>query len=311
MGIQSLNKRDIASLGRPQNQLDVYRTIDLIRENSSASLNLDLIYGAETQTLDSWIETVAEISRIRPDEIYLYPLYIRPNTGLANINKSPSDQRLAMYRAARDRLDEAGYQQVSMRMFNQSGKASSTNPEYSCQSDGMIGLGCGARSYTSTLHYGSSYAVKQPSILRLIHDFIYQTDEDFGRAVHGIALNEDEQRRRYLILSLLLVEGLDCREYQATFGAPPQEHFSELLELCERGFATRTEGLSETGFDPLRRGQKLNQNDSPPKGQTPFRTGPQSRICLTASGLELSDTIGPWLYSDAVRDRMAEVSWTD
>ena len=28
-----------------------------------------------------------------------------------------------------------------------------------------------------------------------------------------------------------------------------------------------------TGSDPLRRGQKLNENDSPPKGQTLFRTG--------------------------------------
>ncbi len=36
-----------------------------------------------------------------------------------------------------------------------------------------------------------------------------------------------------------------------------------------------TQSLSEKGSDPLRRGQKLNENDPPPKGQTPFRTGSQ------------------------------------
>jgi len=36
-----------------------------------------------------------------------------------------------------------------------------------------------------------------------------------------------------------------------------------------------TQSLSEKGSDPLRRGQKPNQIDSPPKGQTPFRIGSQ------------------------------------
>jgi hypothetical protein len=34
--------------------------------------------------------------------------------------------------------------------------------------------------------------------------------------------------------------------------------------------------LSEKGSDPLRRGKKTNEIDSPPKGQTPFRIGSKS-----------------------------------
>ncbi len=34
-----------------------------------------------------------------------------------------------------------------------------------------------------------------------------------------------------------------------------------------------SQSLSEKGADPLPRGQKLDENDSPPKGQTPFRIG--------------------------------------
>ncbi len=37
--------------------------------------------------------------------------------------------------------------------------------------------------------------------------------------------------------------------------------------------STLVNSLSEKGSDPLRRDQKLDANDAPPKGQTPFRTG--------------------------------------
>ncbi len=45
---------------------------------------------------------------------------------------------------------------------------------------------------------------------------------------------------------------------------------------CGDKIVDETESLSEKGSDPLRRGQKLNENDSPPKGQTPFRAGSRS-----------------------------------
>jgi hypothetical protein len=34
-------------------------------------------------------------------------------------------------------------------------------------------------------------------------------------------------------------------------------------------------------------------------------------IRLSAEGLAWSDTIGPWLYSNSVQERMAEYPWSD
>lgn len=277
MGVQSLNARDVSSLGRPQKQDQVVSAIDLVREASFETLNLDLIYGAEQQTLVSWMESVAETVRIRPEEVYLYPLYVRPLTGLAKIKRPASDKRPELYRTARDLLLDSGYEQVSMRMFQVPRNSTKSAQDYSCQRDGMIGLGCGARSYTSELHYGSSYAVKQTSILRLIHDYISQTTPQMQLANHGNELNSEEQKRRHLILSLLLVEGLDCHGYTERFANEPIEDFPELQELCEMGMATLS----------------------------------SDRFKLTEKGIEWSDTIGPWLYSDEVRSRMGEFPWTD
>ena len=41
------------------------------------------------------------------------------------------------------------------------------------------------------------------------------------------------------------------------------------------------QSLSEKGSDPVRRGQKLNENDSPPKGQTPFPAGSRMQLPST------------------------------
>src|SRR5205085_12428903 len=88
-----------------------------------------------------------------PEELYLYPLYIRPQTGLGRRNGDGVEHRTDLYRLGRDLLLSQGYRQASLRCFRKPSTALPTN--YGCQRDGMIGLGCGARSYTRELHYGS------------------------------------------------------------------------------------------------------------------------------------------------------------
>ncbi len=58
---------------------------------------------------------------------------------------------------------------------------------------------------------------------------------------------------------------------------------------------TDPESQSEEGADPLRRGPKPSEMDSPPKGQTPFRTGSQHGVPVRfqqVPGAELSLIVG-------------------
>ncbi|MBD4029592.1 coproporphyrinogen III oxidase family protein, partial [Xanthomonas citri pv. citri] len=77
------------------------------------------------------------------------------------LHPEPLDERLVLYRAGRDHLLAAGYTQVSMRMFRAPHARDGDAPVYCCQSDGMVGIGCGARSYTAGLHYSSEYGVSR------------------------------------------------------------------------------------------------------------------------------------------------------
>ncbi len=273
MGVESFDNQTAHRMGRPQNRSNVEDAIRMLKDVDFPVLNLDLIYGTEGQSTAEWLQDVSTAIRYAPQEIYLYPLYVRPLTGLAGRQQSWDDQRLNAYRAARDLLLDSEYEQVSMRMFRRRGLSDSpSEPTYRCQTDGMIGLGCGARSYSASLHYSTEYAVGRAGVRSILADYINRPAESFQSARHGYHLPPDDQHRRFVILSLLQVDGLSRQEYQAQFQADVFEHLPELQGLI-------TSGLAEIDAD---------------------------RVTLTPAGLERSDAIGPWLNSVAVRDRMSE-----
>jgi oxygen-independent coproporphyrinogen III oxidase len=271
IGVQSFIESEVHSVGRNQNNPQVFQAFETIRNAGIPILNIDLIYGLAFQTPASWLQSLQTALEWQPEELFLYPLYVRPLTGLGNTKRSWDDQRLELYRLGRDFLMANGYEQVSMRMFcrNRSSQ-NSTSINYDCQNDGMVGLGCGARSYTQSLHYSSEYAVGQTGVREILHDFVQRPDHSFDLASHGFALDILEQQRRFVIQSLLQVSGLDFGFYRSRFGSDVFIDLPQLLELVTHDLATQHE-------DSLK---------------------------LTAAGFERSDAIGPWLYSSHAQHLM-------
>ena len=213
LGVQSLDDVEARAAVRPQKRADVEAALEAVRDTTIPTLNIDLIYGIEGQTESSWLASLYAALLWKPEELYLYPLYVRPLTGLAKLaaghDAEWDAQRLALYRAGRDYLLASGYEQVSMRMFRRLGAPDSSADDYMCQSDGMVGLGCGARSYTSKLHYSFDYAVSTGEVRGIIDDFVARGESDFAFAEVGFEMDADEQRRRRLVMSLLQADGLD------------------------------------------------------------------------------------------------------
>lgn len=272
LGIQAFDEKGAQRLGRPQRRADVERALALARDCGIPTLNLDLIYGGEGETAERLADNVREALAWRPEEVYLYPLYVRPLTGLGGRDGDWDDQRLAAYRAGREVLLEASYEQVSMRMFRLPQGANDAGPVYCCQNDGMVGLGCGARSYTRGLHYSTEYAVGRPGVASILGDYLRRPAESFAAARHGFRLSRDEQQRRFAILSLLQAEGIDRRAFAERFDVDVLEALPQLAELPAIGWGFISEEC----------------------------------VRLTPEGLAWSDAIGPWLYSPQVQALMAE-----
>ena len=321
IGVQSFVEAEARAAVRPQKLQEVTAALEAIRSAGVPALNIDLIYGIDGQTRDSWQHSLDQALRWRPEELFLYPLYVRPLTGLgrrapagsvasalsavdlgpsarsgsAAVSGSPAvsgssaasgspadpgssavsgdsawdEQRLELYRHAVRVLTDAGYVQQSMRQFRRADVPVEDGPDYSCQDDGMVGLGVGARSYTSDLHYSFDYAVSAAEVRAVIDDYVSRPAEDFRHAEFGYRLDEGEQRRRWLLKSVLRADGVDAAAYEARFGTSHTGDFPQLDELVRRGWLT------------------------------------EDRRKLTAEGLAHSDAIGPWLVSGPVRAAMA------
>lgn len=269
MGVQSLVPAEVRAAQRPQQPAEVIAAVEAIRAAKIPILNLDLIYGLPGQTPESWIASLRGVLEWEPEELFLYPLYVRPLTGMAMRQVEPGDQRLELYRIGRSLLQDAGYEAHSMRLFRKR-DLDATPATYRCQEDGMVGLGVGARSYTRSLHHASRYAVGTQGVRSIIES--YSADPHPERITWGIRLDEEEQRRRWLILSLLCRPGASIVEYRARFGADLLADYPQLQLLLDGGLA-------------LHRDQ---------------------RLILTDQGMERSDAIGPWLISPQVRARMGE-----
>ncbi|MGI5182046.1 STM4012 family radical SAM protein [Dactylosporangium sp. CA-152071] len=275
IGVQSFLDAEAHAAGRPQRRAEVDRALDTIRAAGPAELNIDLIYGIPGQTAATWTASLRTALTWRPEELYLYPLYVRPMTGLGRRAPGTPDpewdaQRLGLYRHAVDLLADAGYEQQSMRAFRRRDAApigDSAGPGYCCQDDGMVGLGCGARSYTTGLHYSFDYAVSVRQVRGILDDYLARPAEDFDVAEVGFVLDGTEQRRRWLLKSLLRAPGVEPAAYRARFGTGVDDDFPALGLLRDSGH-----------LDGHR---------------------------LTAEGLAHSDAIGPWLISAGVRAAMA------
>lgn len=267
IGIQSWIEEEAKQLGRPQSLDIASQAVERLMASRIPEVNIDLIYGIKGQTARTWQYALEKTLDYAPTEIFLYPLYTRPLTGLAKLNGSPNiDNRLPLYRQGRDYLLMNGYRQISMRCFRRV-DAPIIESDYDSTINGMVGIGAGARSYTSKLHYSGHYAVSRKAIKGIIEE--YSNQQDFTSVHYGIRLNEEEEIRRFLIKSLIDGGQLSEHQFEGKFN-------QSVLDM-------------EVMQDFFNKGFLVQEGDW---------------IKLSKRGLELEDWIGPQLFSSQVNDRM-------
>lgn len=278
LGVQAFDEAETCALGRPQRRPIVDAALRAIKTAKFATVNIDLIYGAATQTMAMWLQTVETALSWEPEEICLYPLYVRPLTGLgrqSETRQANADQQLDLYRRGRDLLMAHGYQPANMRLFRRQGASQPLARRHKGATDGTIGIGCGARSIASELHYSTEYAVGRIGVQQILQAYLARDPESFSHATYGTTLTPADQRRRYMLLQLMEADGLSRQAYKNQFHNDVLDDFTELVELVDFGLATIDD----------------------------------AELGLTLAGLERSDVIGPWLYALDVRARMEAYAW--
>ncbi len=270
IGVQSFQDAELLYLHRFHTADAARKAMDLIRHMEFECVNMDFIYGAYGQTKESLADSLRQALQYEPDELFVYPLYVKPQTRLFAQGAECAKDAFELYWFVRGFLRDAGYLPYSMRRFVRRGPGQDAGemPDSPCGFGNTLSVGCGGRSYIGNLHFSAPYAVKPGECQAILRQYVEQ--KDFLGVTHGYRLSLEEEKRRYVIRHILFGRGICREDYRKRFGGEAEKEFPLLLDWIRDGCAKMGEEY----------------------------------LFLTEQGFALSDFLGPQLISDEVRRRM-------
>jgi putative oxygen-independent coproporphyrinogen III oxidase len=237
LGVQSFDPDVLTALERIHSAESAVRAYGDARRAGFENVSLDLIYGANGETLASWERTVRDAASLGPDHLSCYALTIEPATSLgrqvaAGLVPPPDpDLQADLYDAACEILSAAGFEHYEVSNWALPGRRSTHNLGY-WEGRPYLGLGAGAHSYRDGVRW---WNVRPPQqYLAMV--------ERGERPVGGSErLTKDERRTERLLLGLRVADGVP----QSWIDAERSAVFEE------RGLLTSADGrvaLTERGL---------------------------------------------------------------
>lgn len=93
IGIQSFLNEELTALKRRPRQDTINQALETIRKMEFPFFNIDLIYGIKGQTVDSFLYSLEQALLFQPNELFIYPLYVRQGTAITE--REPDDMSVS------------------------------------------------------------------------------------------------------------------------------------------------------------------------------------------------------------------------
>lgn len=229
VGVQSLDDRELALLGRIHTSARATETIVSARRAGFDNIGIDLMHSLPGQSLNRWQETLRQAIDLGPEHISAYGLSIEEGTPFASLVDSgeltPADPDLAadMFELTRDVLASAGYEHYEISNFARPGHFSRHNRVY-WQRGSYLGFGAAAHSFVR--HPGFGLRWENPPGL-----------EEYALVVRGGAdcpvkrpVSREDAMAEFFFLGLRLLEGVNLADFAAEFGVGADTRFPGIIE---------------------------------------------------------------------------------
>jgi oxygen-independent coproporphyrinogen-3 oxidase len=283
IGVQSFQDKELSVLGRNHTVSECRQALSLIAQIGFPVRNMDFIYGIPGQDTASFQDSIDTALSYEPEELFLYPLYIKPGTMLYQTTVLSPEHTYELYQFMSPYLQEHGYEQISMRRFVRKDCLTPAAAFHGCGFENTLSLGCGARSYLENLHFCTPYHTKSADCLQEIQKFL---SADYLAVEHGYLLSGEEMLRRYVIKNLLHRDGISFLEYETA-----REHC-----LKKEGYTNGNTGSRHILFEDFPVFSELLSDN--------LIFCKEEGIALTERGMSLSDAIGPLFISKEAANRM-------
>jgi oxygen-independent coproporphyrinogen-3 oxidase len=220
LGVQALDARSLAFLGRRHNASEAIAALELAR-NTFPRVSFDLIYARPGQAEDAWRAELRQALALAADHLSLYQLTIEPGTQFATLHARGAfalpegDDAARLYFATMEEAARFGLLPYEVSNYAKPGAESRHNLAYWRYGD-YLGIGAGAHQRLSFAD-GRLLATRRH---RAPEEWAARVERDGHAAVEEEALAPEERAREALLMGLRLSEGVDPARIEARSGLP-------------------------------------------------------------------------------------------
>jgi oxygen-independent coproporphyrinogen-3 oxidase len=225
-GVQSFRDEELTRLSRLHGAGRARAAYHEARRAGFDNISLDLMMWLPAQRLHDWLYSIDEAIALGPDHLSVYLLELYPNAPLRDDmarkqwSQAPDEDAEAMYLAAMERLDAAGYHQYEISNVARSGRESVHNLKYWCDGE-WLGFGCGAHSTVDGVRW-KNVSATQEYVERVA------LGEPLATDIH--ALSPDQRLGDALFTGLRLTSGIDLESVGRRYGVDVWERYGADLE---------------------------------------------------------------------------------
>ena len=239
IGLQSTNDNLLKLIGRIHTYQEFLDTYNFAREVGFKNINVDLILGLPTETLQDIEEDLNKIVSLNPEHISCYSLIVEEGTKLEEKIKNrelmllPEELERKMYWKIKNTLEEKGYIHYEISNFARLGYESKHNLACWNQEE-YIGFGLAAHSYINNKRYSNTEDLDK-----------YIEQKGLNKNVNEIQ-DKEAKMKEFMLLGLRKISGVKISEFKNRFVENPIYKYRDILsKLVE-------EELIEIGLDDIK-----------------------------------------------------------
>ncbi|HZV80935.1 MAG TPA: radical SAM family heme chaperone HemW [Geobacteraceae bacterium] len=227
LGIQALEDRQLAILGRIHTADEARDALKLARRAGFANVGIDLMHSLPGQSLAQWEATLRQAVELEPEHVSAYGLSVELGTPFAALASSgklllpDEDAAAAMFEFTAEYLTAAGYEHYEISNFARPGCRSRHNQVY-WRRENYLGFGAGAHSFARQPGFGLRW--ENPPGLAEYAACLQGT----GGSVEEVVSREDAMAE-FFFLGLRMLDGVDLAEFAAEFGISAEEAFPGVI----------------------------------------------------------------------------------
>ncbi|MFC2014598.1 radical SAM family heme chaperone HemW [Chloroflexota bacterium] len=237
LGVQSLNDRELALLGRIHTVAEARDAVQHARATKFDNLSIDLIYGLPGQTLLDWQYSLEEAITMRPEHLSLYSLTLDEETPMGrsvsegSLTELDPDVIADHYEMAEDLLAAHGYIHYEISNWAIAGHECRHNLTY-WRNLPYLGVGVAAHSCLDGHRFANTKSLdKYLAAFSGKSVLMPELDEE---------INPELKLAETVILGLRLCEGINLDDIHRCFGIDILVHYRQQVEeMVDSGLLER------------------------------------------------------------------------